>query len=43
MNQITEKEMSRGHVVHIGEKENVYGVSVEKHLGRYRCKWEDNM
>jgi hypothetical protein len=41
--QVTEKEMSRGHVVHIGEKANGYRVLVENPLGRYRCKLEDNI
>lgn len=36
VNQVTVKEKSRGHVVHIGEKANGYGVLVEKPLGRYR-------
>jgi len=43
VNQVTEKEMSRGHVVHIGDRANRYGVLVEKPLGRYRLKWEDNV
>jgi hypothetical protein len=33
----------QGHVVHIGEKANVCGILVEKPLGRYRCKWEENI
>lgn len=43
VNQVTKKEMNRGHVVHIVEKANGCGVLVEKPLGRYRPKWEDNI
>ena len=36
VNQVTEKEMSRWHVIHIAEKANGCRVLVEKPLGRYR-------
>jgi hypothetical protein len=46
---IKSKRMSWvGHVAHMGERRDVYRVSVEKPegkrpLGRPRCRWEDNI